>query len=65
VNTREIDIVNPWNHQLVGDRQLPGGERRTSLSLGTLKPNAALQPAGLLGSVVIKTTRTLKLPPIP
>ena len=65
MNTREIDIVNPWNHRLVGDSQLPSGERRTSLSLGTLKPNAPLQPAGLLGPVVIKTTRTLKLLPIP
>ena len=49
VNTLEIDIVSPWNNRLVGDSQLPVGERRTSLSLATLKPNAPLQPAGLLG----------------
>ena len=57
--------MNPWNNRLVGDSQLPVGERRTSLWLATLKPNASLQPAGLLGPVVIKTTRTLKLLPIP
>ena len=48
VNTLEIDIVNPWNNRLVGDSQLPVGERRTSLSLATLKPNSPRQPAGLL-----------------
>lgn len=44
VNTLAINNVNPWNNRLVGDSQLPVGERRTSLSLATLKPNAPCNP---------------------
>lgn len=54
VNTLEIDIVNPWNNRLVGDKALPANQRRTSLSLDTIKPNTPLQAAGLLGPVTVQ-----------
>jgi hypothetical protein len=53
-NTLEITITNPWNNRLVGDLKLPPAKRRTSLSLATVKPNAPLQAAGLLGPVTIQ-----------
>lgn len=52
-NTLEINITNPWNNRLVGDLKLPPAQRRTSLSLATVKPNTPLQAAGLLGPVTI------------
>ena len=54
-NTLEIAVVNPWNNRLVGDHPLLTEKRLTSLSLSTLKPNAPLQPAGLLGPVTLRS----------
>lgn len=54
-NNLEIVVVNPWNNRLVGDGKLPPAQRRTSLSLNTIKPNTPLQSAGLLGPVTIKS----------
>jgi hypothetical protein len=53
-NTLEITITNPWNNRLVGDLKLPPAQRRTSLSLATVKPNTPLQAAGLLGPVTLQ-----------
>ncbi|MGL5016661.1 MAG: glycosyl hydrolase, partial [Luteolibacter sp.] len=57
-NTLEITITNPWNNRLVGDLKLPPAQRRTSLSLATVKPNSPLQAAGLLGPVTIHQITT-------
>ncbi len=54
-NTLEITVINPWNNRLVGDARLPVEQRRTSLSLETVKPNAPLQSAGLLGPITLQT----------
>ncbi len=59
-NSVEITIVNPWNNRLVGDAKLPVAQRRTSLSLQTVKANTPLQPAGLLGPVTVQASETLK-----
>jgi len=53
-NTLEIQITNPWNNRLVGDAALPPERRLTSLSLATVKPDAPLLPAGLLGPVTLQ-----------
>ena len=53
-NMLEIEVINPWNNRLVGDLALPPAERRTSLSLATVKANAPLLPAGLLGPVTLR-----------
>ena len=55
-NTLEIEVINPWNNRLVGDLALLPAERRTFLSLATVKANAPLLPAGLLGPVTLRTT---------
>ena len=53
-NTLEVEVINPWNNRLVGDVKLPPVERRTSLSLATVKATAPLIPAGLLGPVQLR-----------
>jgi hypothetical protein len=53
-NSLEITVVNPWNNRLVGDAKLPAEQRRTSLSLQTVRPGAPLQSAGLLGPVTVQ-----------
>ncbi len=53
-NTLEIEVINPWNNRLVGDAALPVAQRRTSLSLATVRANAPLLPAGLLGPVTLQ-----------
>jgi hypothetical protein len=52
-NTLEIEVINPWNNRLVGDLKLPAEQRRTSLTLATIRANAPLLPAGLLGPVTL------------
>ena len=59
-NFLEITVVNPWNNRLVGDAKLPAEQRRTSLSLQTVKPDAPLQSAGLLGPVTVQTIISAK-----
>jgi hypothetical protein len=53
-NELEIEVINPWNNRLVGDAALPAGQRRTSLSLTTVRANAPLRSAGLLGPVTLR-----------
>lgn len=53
-NTLEVEVINPWNNRLVGDLALPPAQRRTSLSLATVKARAPLIPAGLLGPVTLQ-----------
>jgi hypothetical protein len=54
-NTLEIQIVNTWNNRLAGDAALPENERRTSITAPTVKKDSPLQPAGLLGPVMLET----------
>jgi hypothetical protein len=53
-NTLEIEVVNVWNNRLVGDAALPAGQRQTFLLAPTVKQNAPLLPAGLLGPVTVQ-----------
>jgi hypothetical protein len=53
-NSLEITVVNPWNNRLVGDAKLPAEKRRTSLSLQTVRADAPLQSAGLIGPVTVQ-----------
>lgn len=50
-NTLSIAITNTWNNRLVGDKKLPKSQRQTSITKNSVKSNAPLQPAGLLGPV--------------
>jgi len=55
-NSLEIAVVNGWNNRLVGDASLPTERRLTSLTAQTVKPDAPLQSAGLLGPVTVQLT---------
>jgi len=60
-NTIEIEVVNTWNNRLVGDAGLPAEKRLTFLTAQTVDSNAALLPAGLLGPVTLRASRTVRL----
>ena len=54
-NVLEIEVVNTWYNRLVGDANLPEGERSTYLrGPAPISKNGSLQPAGLLGPVRIR-----------
>ncbi len=55
-NTLEVEVVNVWNNRLVGDAALPAEQRQTFLLAPTLKRDAPLLPAGLLGPVTLSYT---------
>ncbi len=55
-NKLEIDIVNQWWNQLIGDEQ-PGAVRKTNVSVRLFwKADDPLLPTGLLGPVVIEAS---------
>jgi len=60
-NRLEIDVINPWNNRLVGDLALSPEKRLTFLSKVTLKENAPLQPAGLLGPVTVEAAERVEV----
>jgi hypothetical protein len=60
-NVLEIDVVNPWNNRLVGDANLPPEERHTFLTAPTVKQDAPLLPAGLLGPVTVSAAQHIEL----
>ncbi len=53
-NELEIEVVNVWNNRLVGDLAKPADQRSTFLLAPTVKANAPLLPAGLLGPVTLR-----------
>jgi hypothetical protein len=56
-NKLEIDLVNQWWNQLIGDEQ-PGAVRRTTVSARLFwKAGDKLVPSGLLGPVVLETLK--------
>jgi len=56
-NKLEIEIINQWWNQLIGDEQ-PGAIRSTNVSARLFwKANYELVPSGLLGSVTIETVK--------
>ena len=52
-NTIQVEVINSWRNRLVGDRDLPVGERLTKTNI-TIKPEWELLDAGLLGPVRIE-----------
>jgi hypothetical protein len=58
----EIEVVNTWANRIVGDKSLPGAQRKLHLSgiAGGGRGPSALQEAGLLGSVKILTVGGLQ-----
>ncbi len=54
VNQLAVETVNIWNNRIVGDLALPEVPRCTSLACDTVKPDAPLMPAGLLGPVTLQ-----------
>ena len=56
-NTLQIQVANSWPNRLVGDKQLPGAQRRTRTRMFVGGLNNIQLPSGLLGPVTIKTVR--------
>jgi hypothetical protein len=54
-NALEIEVVNVWPNRLIGDGKLPVEQQRTRTNMGTKK--SAPLPSGLLGPVMISTTK--------
>ena len=61
VNALEVDVFNVWNNRLAGDAALPDGQRRTTILANTVKKDAPLLPAGLLGPVSVRTVKSIEL----
>jgi GH43 family beta-xylosidase len=57
MNTLEIEVVNVWNNRLVRDARLSKEKRETFLLAPTVKADAPLLPAGLLGPVTVRVER--------
>lgn len=51
-NHLAVDVINSWRNRLIGDRDLPAGQRRTKTNIRAL-PQWTLQESGLLGPVQI------------
>ena len=62
-NAIEVIVTNPWNNRLVGDLAVPAAERRTSLTMPTVKEGTELIPAGLLGPVTLRTVDKIPAQP--
>lgn len=61
-NTLTIDVTNTWRNRLIGDAGLPA-EQRTTWTWARdrwFNAEATLEPAGLLGPVMLRTARGRK-----
>lgn len=54
-NTIEIEVTNTWANRLIGDSKLPQGKRITNTTAPFRLEGKPLNPAGLIGPVLIKT----------
>ena len=52
-NELEIQVVNFWPNRIIGDANLPAGERLTKTNIRQLKKDTKLIDSGLLGPVQI------------
>jgi hypothetical protein len=53
-NTLEVEVVNIWRNRMVGDMDLPEGERFTTYTVADLKQGEELTPSGLMGPVSLE-----------
>jgi len=60
-NDLEVDVTNFWPNRLIGDQRLPEAERRTQTNITKWKADSPLMPSGLLGPVVVRSWRTVRL----
>ena len=62
-NRLSIDVTNTWRNRLIGDAGLPA-EQRTTWTWHRetwFNPETSLEPAGLLGPVLLRTARSEKI----
>ncbi len=52
-NMLQVEIVNFWPNRIIGDASLPTGERFTRTNIRKLTAKTPLEPAGLLGPVIL------------
>jgi len=62
-NTLTIATTNTWRNRLIGDAGLPVEDRTTWILFEEtlLSPEASLEPAGLMGPVLLQTARGSKI----
>jgi len=60
-NRLRVEVINSWRNRLVGDRDLPIGQARTSTNI-TVGKDWKLVPSGLLGPVTILQEMAAKTP---
>jgi len=56
-NELRIEVVNTWVNRLIGDSELPVGQRLTWCPVNTYTPANKLQASGLIGPVKILSTK--------
>jgi hypothetical protein len=54
-NRLEVRVTNLWSNRLIGDAQLPPGQRTTRTNIAKLTARTPLMPSGLLGPVVLRS----------
>ncbi|MEA3460559.1 MAG: glycosyl hydrolase, partial [Bacteroidota bacterium] len=53
-NVLDIDVVNVWRNRMVGDMDLPAGERFTTYTVADLQQGEGLTTSGLIGPVTLE-----------
>ncbi|MEG2370847.1 MAG: glycosyl hydrolase [Alistipes sp.] len=56
-NTIEIEVVTTWKNRLIGDLNLPEGERKTWVAFQPWSATEGLQKSGLVGPVTIEQVK--------
>ncbi len=56
-NTIEIEVANTWLNRLKGDALLEQDQRKSWVALDVLNPAEPLQASGLLGPVILETSK--------